>query len=276
MNTLTRFSRGERFGGLFLTILMIAGIIASLGFLDDGVAIDISRRLLAPSSAHWMGTDALGRDVLSLICAGAASSLGIGILAVLLGAAVGIPLGLVTAAKGGLISEAVSRGGDLVFAFPSLLLAVLLTAVLGPGAKTTILAIAVFNVPVFARLVRGQCLSLMSRDFILSARMSNRSTAAIAFDHLLPNVAGLIVIQIALQASLAIVAESGLSYVGLGVQPPFASWGRMRADAQSLVSVAPWLVAFPGSALMLAVLSFNLIADAVSRRWSDRTPRLDA
>ncbi len=276
MNTLTRFSRGERFGGLFLTILMIAGIIASLGFLDDGVAIDISRRLLAPSSAHWMGTDALGRDVLSLICAGAASSLGIGILAVLLGAAVGIPLGLVTAAKGGLISEAVSRGGDLVFAFPSLLLAVLLTAVLGPGAKTTILAIAVFNVPVFARLVRGQCLSLMSRDFILSARMSNRSTAAIAFDHLLPNVAGLIVIQIALQASLAIVAESGLSYVGLGVQPPFASWGRMLADAQSLVSVAPWLVAFPGSALMLAVLSFNLIADAVSRRWSDRTPRLDA
>jgi peptide/nickel transport system permease protein len=243
--------------------------------LDDGLTIDISRRLLAPSSAHWMGTDALGRDVLSLICAGAASSLGIGLLAVLVGAAVGIPLGLVTAAKGGLISEVVSRGGDLIFAFPSLLLAVLLTAALGPGAKTTVLAIAVFNVPVFARLVRGQCLSLMSRDFILAARMSNRSTAAIAFDHLLPNVAGLIVIQIALQVSLAIVAESGLSYVGLGVQPPFASWGRMLADAQSLVSVAPWLVAFPGSALMLAVLSFNLIADAVSGRWSDRTPRLD-
>jgi peptide/nickel transport system permease protein len=276
MNALTQLSRGARFGGIFLKMLMIAGIIASLGLLDDGLAIDISRRLLAPSSAHWMGTDALGRDVLSLIFAGAASSLGIGLLSVLLGAAVGIPLGLVTAAKGGLISEAVSRGGDLIFAFPSLLLAVLLTAALGPGAKTTILAIAVFNVPVFARLVRGQCLSLMSRDFILAARMSNRSTAAIAFDHLLPNVAGLLVIQVALQVSLAIVAESGLSYVGLGVQPPFASWGRMLADAQSLVSVAPWLVAFPGSALMLAVLSFNLLADAVSSRWSDRTPRLDA
>ena len=190
-----------------------------------------------------------------------------------LGAGLGVPLGLMTAVRGGVTAVWISRSNDVVFAFPSLLLAVLLAASLGPGVGTTIIAIAVFNVPVFARLAQGQATVLMKQDFILAARMSGRSHSAIAFEHLLPNVAGITLVQLAVQMSLAIVAESGLSYVGLGVQPPLPSWGRMLADAQTLVGIAPWLVAFPGAALAAAVLALNVLADSMAKRWTHGSRR---
>ncbi len=253
---------------LLLGLMLVAGVVALSGLLDSGLSIDLSRRLLAPSTMHLLGTDALGRDVLAQICAGSLPSLGIAGLSVCLGAVLGIPLGLMTAVRGGSIAEWIARANDVVFAFPSLLLAVLLTASLGPGIGTTVIAIAVFNVPVFARLAHGQAAVLMRQDFILAARMSGRTHTAIAFDHLLPNVAGLTVVQLAVQMSLAIVAESGLSYVGLGVQPPLPSWGRMLADAQTLVGIAPWLVTFPGAALASAVLALNLLADGMAKHWT--------
>jgi peptide/nickel transport system permease protein len=253
---------GAALAGLF-------GLLA-LGSLTDACgqaqAIDVGARLLPPSAGHWLGTDALGRDVLAMIAGGARTSLLVALASIATGLVLGVPLGLAAAARGGLVDEALARAGDLVFAFPSLLLAVLLSAALGPGATTAVVAIGVFNVPVFARLVRGKGLALMTRDFVLAARVAGRGRLAIAFEHLLPNVAALVVVQATIQLSLAIVAEAGLSYVGLGVQPPAPSWGRMLNDAQTLVGEAPWLAAFPGVALALAVLGLNLLGDALSAR----------
>ena len=257
---------------------LLAGVVLLLGYAalalssltplyDSGLAIDIGARLAAPSHAHWFGTDALGRDVLAMVAVGTRSSLGVALAAVAIGLLLGVPLGLLAAARGGLPDELLARGGDLVFAFPSLLLAVLLTAALGPGALTAVIAIGVFNVPVFARLVRGNALSLMRRDFILAARVAGRGTAALAFEHLLPNVATLVIVQATIQLSLAIVAEAGLSYVGLGVQPPAPSWGRMLNEAQTLAGEAPWLAWVPGLALALAVLALNGVGNALAARF---------
>ena len=260
-------------GSVLVGAFVLLALAAGVGVFDQALAIEVGQRLLPPSAAHWLGTDALGRDVVALIASGARTSLGVALASVTIGVAAGVPLGLVAAAQGGLADETLARTGDLVFAFPSLLLAVLLSAALGPGALTAIVAIGVFNVPVFARLVRGKALSLMTRDFVLAARVAGRSRFAIAREHLLPNVATLVVVQATIQLSLAIVAEAGLSYVGLGVQPPAASWGRMLNEAQTLVGEAPWLAAFPGLALALAVFGLNLLGDALTARLAPRDER---
>jgi peptide/nickel transport system permease protein len=253
-------------GTLLAGTFVLLALVSLTGRFDAGLEIDVAARLLPPSVAHWFGTDPLGRDVFAMIAAGSRTSLLVAIAAVAAGVVGGVPLGLAAAARGGWIDELLARAGDLVFAFPSLLLAVLLSAALGPGTLIAVVAIGIFNVPVFARLVRGKAQSLMTRDFILAARSAGRGWLAIAFDHLLPNVTALVIVQATIQLSLAIVAEAGLSYVGLGVQPPAPSWGRMLNDAQTLVGEAPWLAAFPGLALSLAVLGLNLLGDALSDR----------
>jgi peptide/nickel transport system permease protein len=237
---------------------------------DAGLGLDVAARLAPPSAHHWFGTDPLGRDVFAMVATGARTSLAVAVGAVLLGLLIGTPLGLAAAARGGLLDELVARFNDLLFAFPALLLAVLLSAALGPGALTAVVAIGVFNVPVFARLVRGSALALMTRDFVLAARVAGRGPVAIAFVHLLPNLAGLLIVQAAIQLSLGIAAEAGLSYVGLGAQPPAPSWGRMLNDAQTLVGVAPWLAWFPGLALALAVLALGLLGDGLARTFDPR------
>ncbi len=237
---------------------------------DSGLALDVAGRLAAPSARHWFGTDPLGRDVFAMVAVGARTSLAVAFGAVLLGALVGTPLGLAAAARGGLVDEVLARCNDLLFAFPALLLAVLLSAALGPGVLTAVIAIGIFNVPVFARLARGSALALMPRDFVLAARLAGRGPFAIAFEHLLPNVAGLLIAQAAIQLALGIAAEAGLSYVGLGAQPPIPSWGRMLNDAQTLVGPAPWLALFPGLALALAVLALGLLGDALARAFGSR------
>ncbi len=259
--------------GMVVLLVYAALALSSLtAAFDAALTIDIGARLLAPSAAHWFGTDALGRDVFAMVAVGTRASLGVALSSVGIGLLLGVPLGLLAAARGGLVDDVLARGSDLVFAFPSLLLAVLLSAALGPGALTAVIAIGVFNVPVFARLVRGNGLSLMQRDFVLSARVAGRGTLAIAFDHLLPNVATLVVVQATIQLSLAIVAEASLSYVGLGVQPPAPSWGRMLNEAQTLASGAPWLAWFPGLALAFAVLALNLVGSALAARFAARVP----
>ena len=253
-----------------LLLLLAAALAAFTPLYDGGLAIVIESRLLPPSAGHWLGTDPLGRDVLALLAAGSRGSLLVALAAVAIGAGLGVPLGLAAAAAGGLGAEALTRLNDLVFAFPALLLAVLVSATLGPGAATAVLAIGIFNVPVFARLTQASARALASRDFVLAARAAGKGELAIACEHLLPNLAGLLVVQVSMQLSLAIAAEAGLAYLGLGTQPPAPSWGRMLNEAQTLTAIAPWLAWFPGMALTLTVLAFGLIGEGLRARLDPR------
>jgi len=257
------------------------GLVLSLGFVAlallalwwtpfDTAQLAVAERLQGPGARHWLGTDQLGRDVLSLLMRGAATSLGVALVAVAVGAGLGVPLGLWAAARGGWVDELIMRANDVVFAFPSLLLAILITTWLGPGALNAILAIAVFNIPVFARIVRGGALGLWTREFILAARVAGKGRLRISAEHVLPNLAGLLLVQLSIQLSLGLLAETGLSYLGLGTQPPLPSWGRMLADAQTLTALAPSLALFPGLAVMLAVLGFNLLGDGLRDRLDPR------
>ena len=256
--------------GLVLTAAFVGAALLSLLWTPYEIAaIDVAARLQGPSTAHWLGTDQLGRDLLSMALVGARISLSVSLLAVGAALVVGVPLGLLAAARGGWIDELVMRAGDLVFAFPSLMLAILLAAAMGPGAASAIVAIAIFNVPVFARLARGSGRGLWARDFVAAARIAGKGRTRISLEHIAPNIVAPILVQATIQLSLALIAEAGLSYVGLGVQPPAPSWGRMLADAQTLVDAAPRLALVPGSAIMLAVLGFTLAGDGL-RDWLDR------
>lgn len=228
---------------------------------DTVNALDVAGRLRPPSLDHLMGTDHLGRDVLSQIMVGARTSISVAVVAIALGAGVGVPLGLSAAALGGRFDELVMRGNDLVFAFPALILAILLTALLGPGAFNAIIAIGLFNIPVFARLARGPALALWSREFIMAARVAGKNKWRISAEHILPNILNLLIIHLTIQFSLGIIAEAGLSYVGLGAQPPTPSWGRMLAESQTMLGFAPWLALFPGFAIFLTVFGLNLVGD---------------
>lgn len=260
--------------GAVLVGLLVALALLSLVWTPyDVAAIDVGQRLLPMSAAHPLGTDQLGRDMVSMLILGARTSLAVSLLAVGAAMLVGIPIGLAAAARPGLLDEALMRSGDMVFAFPSLLTAILLAAVLGPGASNAVLAIAIFNIPVFARVARGGARGLWGRDFIAAARLSGKGDARISLEHILPNIAPLIVVQATIQFSLALIAEAGLSYVGLGVQPPAPSWGRMLSDAQTLASTAPRLAILPGLAILLAVLGFTLLGDGLRDRFDKRGAR---
>ncbi len=192
--------------------------------------------------------------------------MGVALLSAVIGFLGGVPLGLLAAARRGVTDEFIMRVNDLIFAFPALLLAILITAVFGPGAVNAIIAIGIFNIPVFARVTRGGALDLWTRDYVLAARLAGKSPLRISFEHLLPNLAGLLVVQGTIQFSLGVLAEAGLSYVGLGAQPPHPSWGRMLNEAQTLTALDPSLALFPGLAVVLFVLGLNLLGDGLRRR----------
>ncbi len=198
-----------------------------------------------------------------MIMAGAKNSMSVALLSVMIGLLIGVPSGLLAAARGGTVDDLVMRSNDLIFAFPSLLLAILITSVVGPGAVNAIIAIGIFNIPVFARATRGGALDLWNRDYILAARVAGKGSLRISLEHILPNLASPLVIQGTIQFSLGVMAEAGLSYVGLGAQPPTASWGRMLNEAQTLTALAPSLALFPGLAVVLFVLGLNLLGDGL-------------
>jgi peptide/nickel transport system permease protein len=237
----------------------------------DTQTLDIIDKLRPPDRHHWLGTDQLGRDVFSLIMAGAKTSVGVALLAVTIGAAVGVPLGLIAAAQRGAVDEVVMRGNDVIFAFPALLLAILMTAVFGPGAINAIIAIGIFNIPVFARVSRAGALQAWTRDYTLAARVAGKERWRISWEHILPNLSGLLVVQATIQFSLGVIAEAGLAYVGLGAQPPVPSWGRMLNEAQTLTALAPWLALMPGLAMLTFVLGLNLLGEGL-RRGAQRPP----
>ncbi|PVA05896.1 ABC transporter permease [Thalassorhabdomicrobium marinisediminis] len=249
--------------------------LAALSFFwtpFDVTRLDIPDKLQPPGGDHLLGTDHFGRDILSMIMMGARTSIAVAVLAVGIGIAVGVPLGLLAAARRGtLLDEVIMRGNDLVFAFPSLVIAILITAVFGASAVNAIIAIGIFNIPVFARLARGAALPIWERDFILAARVFGKSRLRISYEHILPNITNLMIVQGTIQFSLGILAEAALSYIGLGAQPPTASWGRMLADAQTLTAIAPHVALVPGLAIVLMVLGLNLLGDGL-RDWLD--PRI--
>jgi peptide/nickel transport system permease protein len=209
-----------------------------------------------------------------MLMVGARTSIAVAVVAVGIGIALGVPLGLLAAAtRGSLLDEVVMRGNDLIFAFPSLVIAILITAVFGPSAVNAIIAIGIFNTPVFARVTRGAALSLWTLDYIKAARVAGKGTSRISVEHILPNVANLLIVQGTIQFSLGILAEAALSYVGLGAQPPTPSWGRMLAESQTMISLAPHLAIFPGLAIVLAVLGLNMMGDGLRDLLDPRVRR---
>ncbi len=259
-------------GTALSALVVIAAVLSFVWTPFDHTALSIPNKLQTPNATHWLGTDHFGRDIFSMIMVGARTSIAVAFVAVGIGMILGVPLGLWAAArKGSWLDELIMRGNDLIFAFPSLVIAILITAIFGAGAVNAIIAIGIFNIPVFARITRGAALSLWEREFILAARVAGKSAVHISIEHILPNVTNLLIVQGTIQFSLGILAEAGLSYVGLGAQPPTPSWGRMLADAQTLVSIAPHMALIPGFAIIITVLGLNLMGDGL-RDYLD--PRL--
>ncbi len=252
------------FGACLSAVFAGAAVLSFLWVPYDIEALDIANKIQPPSGAHPLGTDHFGRDILSMIMVGARTSIAGALVAVGIGMGLGVPLGRAAAARrGSWLDEVISRGNDLIFAFPSLLIAIMITAVFGPSAVNAIIAIGIFNIPVFARLVRGAAMSLWTREYVLAARVAGKGAVRISWEHILPNVANLLIVQGTIQFSLGILAEAGLSYVGLGAQPPVPSWGRMLADSQTMISFAPHMALFPGLAILLTVLGLNLMGDGL-------------
>jgi peptide/nickel transport system permease protein len=263
----------------FVVGAALTGFVVGMALLSllwtpySPTAINIRRRMQMPSADYWLGTDPFGRDVLSLVLAGAQNSLTVGLLAVGGGLVLGCTLGLLAAARRGWIEELVMRFADFTFAFPAILSAIMLAAIFGPSTMNSIVAIAIFNIPVFARVVRGSANAIWARDYILAARSAGKGSFRITIEHVLPNILSVIVVQATIQFALAILAEAALSYLGLGTQPPTPSWGRMLNEAQSMVFRAPFLAVFPGLAIAVAVLGFNLLGDGLRDLTDPRLSR---
>ncbi len=263
-------ARALRHPGLVLGAA-ITGLLAGLALLGlvwtpwpiEGAGVRIADRFQGPSSAHWLGTDRLGRDLLSMLMAGAWTSISIGAAAVAIGLAGGVPLGLAAATAGGWIDEVIGRIMDLTFAFPALLTAVLIAAIWGPGAVNVIVAIGLFNVAVFARVTRGAAQQIQRREFVRAALALGRTRLDAARRHVLPNAAGVLIVQATVQYAVAILAEAGLSYLGLGVPPPQPSWGRMLNEVQTIMYLHPGQAVIPGLAIVLAVIGLNLLGDGL-------------
>jgi peptide/nickel transport system permease protein len=250
-------------GAALTSALVLLAVLSLVWTPWPAANINIPQRLQLPSASHWLGTDPLGRDVLSLLMAGAQTSIMVGVVAVAIGLGIGVGLGALAAARRGLVEELVMRLSDFTFAFPAILSAIMLSATFGAGTVTAIVAIGIFNIPVFARVTRAAANAVWARDYVLAARAAGKGRWAITFDHVLPNILAPIVVQGTIQFATAILAEAALSYLGIGTQPPQPSWGRMLYEAQTFLFSAPRLAILPGIAIALAVLGLNLLGDGL-------------
>ena len=235
--------------------------------------MQIIHRLKPPLEQGLLGTDQFGRDLASMLMVGAWNSLSTALIAVLLGGVLGTALGLLAAARRGIVEGAVMRISDVLFSLPPILSAMMLGALMGSGRFTAVIAIAVFMVPVFARVVAASSRQIWARDYILAARGAGKGKTRITIEHVLPNVSGQIIVQATLQLGLAILTEAGLSFLGLGLAPPAPTWGRMLAEAQTFLGPAPWLALLPGTAIALAVLGFNMLGDGLRDLFDPRERR---
>ena len=260
-------------GGALAALLLAAAALSYLWTPYSVYEVDMPARLLAPDTRHWLGTDAFGRDVVSLLLVGARASIQVGVIAVGIGLVIGTALGLLASARRGWMEELVMRVSDFGFAFPAILSAIMLTAVYGAGIVNAIIAIGLYNIPAFARITRAAANAVWSRDYVLAARACGKGPWAITVQHVLPNILAVLIVQATIRFAVAILAEAALSYLGLGTQPPQPSWGRMLSEAQTLMFDAPLLAVWPGVAIALAVLGLNLLGDGL-RDLLD--PRLNA
>ncbi len=251
------------FGATLSALLLLAAVVSLFWTPYPPAEIDIPAKLQPPSAAHWLGTDSLGRDIASQLLVGAQNAIVVGLVAVSIGVVIGVALGCLAAARRGWVDELVMRAADFTFAFPALLSAIMLGAIYGPGLFTGILAIGIFNIPVFARISRGAAQAVWAREYVLASRAAGFGTWRITLDHVLPNIASVLIVQATISFATAILAEAALSYLGLGTQPPQPSWGRMLNEAQTLLFQAPMLAVYPGVAIALSVLGLNLMGDGL-------------
>lgn len=245
--------------GAVVVIAVTASFITPYGVND----VDVPQALRPPSGAHWMGTDELGRDVLSRVLMGVQASMKVAVVSVAFAAVVGVTLGVLAGYRGGWLDTVVMRIVDVMFAFPVLLLALAIVAVLGPGLTTTILAIGVVYVPIFARVARASTLSVRVEPYVAMSRTMGTGSGFILTRHILPNVTGPLIVQTSLSLAFAILSEAALSFLGLGLQPPQPSLGRMIFDSQGFVTLAWWMAVFPGLAIFVIVLACNLLGDGL-------------
>jgi len=258
-------------GGILSAIIIMLALISLIWTPHSPYELDVANKLKPPSSSHWLGTDHFGRDVASLIMVGAQNTLLVGFVAVGIGMSAGVFLGLWASARRGWIEELIMRLSDFTFAFPAILSAIMITAIFGPGVVNSILAIGIYNIPVFARVTRGSANAIWAREFVLAARAAGKGRIRITLEHILPNILSVIIVQATIFFAIAILAEAALSYLGLGTQPPQPSWGRMLNEAQTFFYLSPYLALFPGLFIVLSVLGFNMLGDGL-RDWLD--PRL--
>ncbi|MFN3002162.1 ABC transporter permease [Mycolicibacterium wolinskyi] len=248
-------------------VVLLAVIVVALTaqwIIPFGVNdIDVPNALQAPSGSHWFGTDELGRDVFSRVLVAVQASLRVAVVSVALAAVIGVTIGVVAGYRGGWLDTIVMRVVDVMFAFPVLLLALAIVAILGPGITTTMLAIGIVYTPIFARVARASTLGVRVEPFVAVSRTMGTGSIYILTRHILPNIAGPLIVQLSLSLAFAILAEASLSFLGLGIQPPQPSLGRMIFDAQGFVTLAWWMAVFPGAAIFVTVLAFNLFGDGL-------------
>ncbi|MEL6406263.1 MAG: ABC transporter permease [Chloroflexota bacterium] len=272
--TLRRISRerGTVVGGVIILFFLVIGICGFFGLTPYPVIeqhpLD---RLSAPDETYLLGTDQFGRDVLSRIMKGTANSLQVAILTVAISTVVGTIIGTIAGYFGGLIDNIIMRTMDVFFAFPALLLALLVVTILGTGLYNTVLAISVVYTPIFARIARGQVISVKEMEFVLAARSLGGGHFLIVRCHILPNILPVMVVQVTLALSWALITEAGLSFLGLGTQQPEPSLGLELSSNRALAEIAPWLILYPGLAIMLMVLGFNLLGDGLRDLLDPRT-----
>lgn len=262
--TFLKFYRPLLLGGVLLVTL--------IAFADPG-QIDLSLRLHAPDTQHWLGTDQLGRDVLGRILQGAILTFGIALVSVCLSAWVGVSIGLLAGYAGGWLDGVLMRLVDVQLALPGLLLALLVAAVLGPGLGNLIVVLVLTGWTGFARVIRAQVLQMRGLEFILGSHAIGAGTARILFRHILPNVASAGLVVATLEVARVIIVEASLSFLGLGIQPPLASWGRMLVEGQIYMAECWWVVTFPGLAIVCAVLAVNLLSRMLKRRFEHHEVR---
>ena len=277
MNWRQAFARNPvlALAALLVLLQLVVSIFAGLIAPYDPVAQAVDARMAAPSAQYWLGTDKFGRDVLSRIIHGYRSSLGIAFAAVFVALLLGGTLGIWAGYKGGWTDRVVMRLADVLFAFPIILLAIGVIAVLGTTTVSTIIAIAVVYSPIFARLLRGPTLVLRGADYVHAARSYGASDLRILFRHIAPNLASVILVQASLSLSTAILLEASLSFLGIGAQPPAPSLGRMLSEARDYMSLAPWVGVFSGLAILLASLGFNLLGDGLRDQLDPRLRGID-
>jgi peptide/nickel transport system permease protein len=257
-------------GGFIVLVVFGLALLSFVWTPHDPTLVNTSARLQKPSLEYWFGTDKFGRDVFSQILMGSRTTLFVGFVAVGVAAVIGVPLGIVAGMAPGRLGELLMRGNDLLLAFPALLLAIMFAAVYGASTLVAMVAIGIASIPHYARLIRGGTLQVMKAEYVIAARAAGRRPFSIGLRHVLPNVSSLVIVQASVGFAIAVLAEAALSFLGFGTPPPTPSWGRMLQESQEMLSVAPRLAVFPGVAIAVVVLGFNLLGDGLRDRFDPK------